>query len=113
MTGVKLLRVLAGVWVMIACAAGGVDARQAASVHGTVRAGGAGTPLPGADVTLLTAGADTVVAVTTTDDQGHFRFEGLTPTRYVVRAGVPGFPSVTSPRSLSTGSRLSSMSRCR
>ncbi|MBP7778859.1 MAG: TonB-dependent receptor [Acidobacteria bacterium] len=97
MTGVKSLRLLAGVWVVTACAATEADARQVTgSVHGTVRAAGAGTAVSGADVTLLVAGADTAVAVTATDDQGRFRFERLGPAQYAVRAAVPGFPPTTS-----------------
>jgi len=97
-TGVKFLRVLAGVWVVTACTATSTDAGQmTGSVQGTVRAAWAGTVLPGTDVILIAAGADTVVATTTTDDQGHFRFEALAPARYAVRAAVPGFPSATSP----------------
>ncbi len=89
---------LAGVWIVTACAATITHAGQTdGSVQGTVRAAGAGTALPGADVTLLAAGSEAVVAATTTDDQGRFRFEALAPARYEVRAAVPGFPSTTSP----------------
>ena len=88
---------LAGVWLVAACTATSAEARQpTGSVQGTVRAAGAGTAMPGADVTLLAAGTGAAVAVTTTDDQGRYRFENLAPARYAVRAAVPGFPSATS-----------------
>ena len=66
------------------------------SVQGTVRAAGAGTAMPAADVTLLVAGTDAAVAETTADAQGRYRFDNLAPARYAIRAAIPGFPSVTS-----------------
>jgi hypothetical protein len=61
---------------------------QSGNVHGTVVSGGDNSPLPGVTVTLTGTGAPQIQA---TDAQGKFRFLGLSPGSYTVKAEIEGF----------------------
>ncbi|MCQ4079646.1 carboxypeptidase-like regulatory domain-containing protein [Streptomyces sp. RB6PN25] len=68
-----------------------VELRAGARLLGVVRAGGAGTPLADARVTLVDA-AGNVVAATTTADDGGYTFTDLAEGDYTVIAS--GYPPV-------------------
>lgn len=58
----------------------------AAGIHGTVRAEGTGAPIARATVQLPQLGRNTV-----SDERGYFVLTGVTPGRWTVRVGAPGF----------------------
>ncbi len=62
---------------------------QSGNLHG-IAAGVEGTPMPGVTVTLTGVGAP---QTTTTDEQGRFRFLGLSPGLYTVESALQGFAS--------------------
>src|ERR1019366_3869388 len=64
-------------------------AGEAPSVSGSVR-DPQGRPVPGAAVGLFSR-TSSAVAATTSDTQGAYRFEGVTPGDYLLRAEAPGF----------------------
>ena len=64
---------------------------QSGNVYGTVLNAGDKSPLPGVTVTLTGAGAPQVQV---TDAQGRFRFLGLSPGSYAVKAELEGFTPV-------------------
>ncbi len=64
---------------------------QSGNVYGTVVSDSDKSPLPGVTVTLLGAGAPQVQA---TDAQGKFRFLGLSPGSYAVKAEIEGFAPI-------------------
>jgi hypothetical protein len=67
---------------------------QSGNVYGTILSAGDNSPLPGVTVTLTGAGAPQVQA---TDGQGTFRFLGLSPGSYAVRAELEGFSPLEQP----------------
>ncbi|HEY0556479.1 MAG TPA: TonB-dependent receptor [Thermoanaerobaculia bacterium] len=67
---------------------------QSGNVYGSVLSGADKTPLPGVTVTLTGAGAPQVQA---TDAQGRFRFLGLSPGTFNLRAELEGFSPVEQP----------------
>ena len=64
---------------------------QSGNVYGTVVSDSDRSPLPGVTVTLTGAGAPQAQA---TDAQGKFRFLGLSPGSYAVKAEIEGFAPV-------------------
>ena len=64
---------------------------QSGNVYGTVLSAGDNSPLPGVTVMLTGAGAPQIQA---TDTQGKFRFLGLSPGSYSVRAELEGFSPI-------------------
>lgn len=68
-----------------------------ASIAGRVLAQADRSTLPGAEVTLLDGSTGATLATTTTDSDGAYRFAAVAAGRYALRAGVPGFPAVTTP----------------
>jgi hypothetical protein len=62
------------------------------SIGGTVRNAATATPLAGAAMTLLETGVGTV-----SDADGRFRFAGLQPGSYTLRAVAPGFATLDTP----------------
>ena len=64
-------------------------AGEAPSVSGSVK-DPQGRPVAGAAVTLFSRTSD-AAAKTTSDTQGAYRFEGVTPGDYLLRAEAPGF----------------------
>jgi hypothetical protein len=67
---------------------------QSGNVYGTILGAGDNSPLPGVTVTLTGAGAPQVQA---TDAQGKFRFLGLSPGSYAVKAELEGFSPLEQP----------------
>lgn len=73
---------------------------QQASVAGTVLEAGSNTPVPGAQVTLMSLayrpqpGRPLEPLVATTDQNGRFRFEAVDPGRYRVSAQKAGFAAM-------------------
>jgi hypothetical protein len=61
---------------------------QSGNIYGTVLSAADKSPLPGATVTLTGTGAPQVQV---TDAQGKFRFLGLSPGSYLVKAEIEGF----------------------
>jgi TonB family protein len=79
------------------------DAPKAAALGGTVRAASE-DPLPGAHV-VVTSKAGVNVA-TTTDANGHFQIEGLSPGAYHVRVDTEGFKPFEADEEVTAGSAL-------
>ncbi|MEO8379034.1 MAG: von Willebrand factor type A domain-containing protein [Acidobacteriota bacterium] len=75
------------------------DPAPTGSVHGVIREQGGGE-LPGVTVTLLPPGTSVV-----TDTHGRYRFDGLAPATYTVRAQLEGFNAVQ--RSVTVGAGTS------
>ena len=61
---------------------------QSGNIYGTVLSSSDGSPLPGVTVTLEGAGAPQIQP---TDAEGKFRFLGLSPGTYAVKAELEGF----------------------
>jgi hypothetical protein len=68
-----------------------------------------GHVLPGANVTLQSAGAtdapDAILALTTTDLLGRFTFDDIAPGAYVVAAELPGYTRTAEPSGPLAGGR--------
>ncbi|MEO8504286.1 MAG: carboxypeptidase regulatory-like domain-containing protein [Acidobacteriota bacterium] len=77
--------------LMLACAA--FAQVQSGSIYGTTK-DDKGALLPGASVTLTGSGAP---QSTTSDVQGQFRFIGLSPSTYAIKAELQGFSTVDYP----------------
>jgi len=66
----------------------------AGSLSGTFVEGRGGAPLAAVEVVVRRPADSTVVAHTTTDEQGRFRLAGLEPGRYLLRASLLGHASL-------------------
>lgn len=75
------------------------QSRGTATVEGSVVNAFNGDPIAGARVKVSQSFAEPVY--TKTDDQGHFRFTGLSPGYYVLNAERPGFLRTHEPRGAS------------
>ena len=75
----------------------GSDSSAAGQIRGKVINGASRTPVVGAAVEVVSAGAATATARTSTDADGAFRIEGLAPGRYRTRIRAVGY----GPRELS------------
>ena len=64
---------------------------QSGNLYGTVLSDSDKSPLPGVTVTLTGGGAPQIQV---TDAQGQFRFLGLSPGSYAVKAELEGFSTV-------------------
>jgi Carboxypeptidase regulatory-like domain len=92
--GKLMLRSLAlAAALMLAAAGAGFAQLQTGSLYGTVTSTD-GAPLSGATVTLTGIGATQVQA---TNGEGQFRFLGLAPGRYEIKAELQAFSTVEQP----------------
>lgn len=92
---VALARALRGaLLVAVLLGTGSASAQAPASVAGTVRDADGGGPLPGAAVQLFATGVAEATAGQATGLDGAFRFDGLVPGTYVLRARFVGYGEV-------------------
>ena len=70
-------------------------AAQAASITGTFVEKGTRTPLAGVEIALRSAADSTLVAHTATGADGHFALDSLRVGRYLLRASLLGYVTVT------------------
>ncbi|MGB5815231.1 MAG: carboxypeptidase-like regulatory domain-containing protein, partial [Thermoanaerobaculia bacterium] len=86
-------RIVAVLAVLAIGATGAVFAQDTGNLYGTVSDTDA-APLPGVTVTMTGYGADRTQI---TDAQGNYRFLGLDPGGYYVKAALEGFSTVEYP----------------
>jgi TonB-linked SusC/RagA family outer membrane protein len=91
--------------LVVLCVGGAGSAfGQAGTVAGTVTEAATGEPLPGANVVVLSDGAEAGAQPgTSTDADGAFRLTGLAPGTYDVRASFIGYRSRTKEVSVAAG----------
>ena len=89
----KWLRAVAVVTVLALASVGVASAQQFGNLYGTV-ADESGTSLPGVTVSLEGMGAP---RTTVTDEKGQYRFLGLDPGSYYIKAELDGFSTVEQP----------------
>src|SRR5207302_501645 len=88
----RLRRVLAvAAFVIAVVTPAAAQTPQAASIVGTTTSQGGSVLLPGAHLSLLDATTGQIVRDADSDDRGSFRFIGLRPGSYRVRASLDEF----------------------